>query len=98
MSTSKYLILAELAVKPECLEEVKALSAATLGPTLLEPGCEAFYQTVKAGEPNTLVFFEVFKSKEAADLHLAQDYTKAFFSSLQGKLAGKPASTILQQL
>lgn len=98
MSNSKIIVLAELFVKPEHLEEVKALSAATLKPTLEEPGCEAFYQTTKADDANTLVFFEVFSSQEALDLHLEADYTKAFFAGLQGKAAGKPVSTILQHL
>lgn len=98
MKNSKIIILAELPVKPEYLEEVKSFSAATLKPTLEEPGCEVFYQTTKADEPDTLVFFEVFASQEALDLHLSADYTKAFFAGIQDKAAGKPKSTILQQL
>jgi quinol monooxygenase YgiN len=98
MSSSKYIILAEVPVKPEYLEEVKALSAVTLKSTLEEPGCEAFYQTVKTDDPNTLVFFEVFTSKEASDLHGMTDYTKAFFAGVKDKVSGKPVSVILQQL
>ena len=98
MGISKFIILAELPVKPEYLEDVKALSMATLIPTLQEPGCESFYQTVKSDDPNTLVFFEVFSSKDAAELHLEAEYTKAFFAGIQGKLSSKPVSSILQQL
>ena len=98
MSNTKIIVLAEVPVKPEYLEEVKALSAATLKPTLDEPGCETFYQTTKADEPNTLVFFEVFTSQEALDRHMAADYTKAFFAGVKDRLAGTPVSTILQQL
>jgi quinol monooxygenase YgiN len=98
MNQSKIIVLAEAPIKPDYMKEVIALSAATLKPTLKEPGCEAFYQTVKADEPNTLVFFEVFTSKEAFDLHMEADYTKAFFAGIQDKVAGKPVSTILKQL
>lgn len=98
MSSYKYIILAEVPVKPEHLEQVKALSAATLKPTLEEPGCEAFYQTVKADYTNTLVFFEVFNSKKAADLHMEADYTKAFFAGVKDMVSGQPKSIILQQL
>lgn len=98
MSYTKFIVLAEAPVKSEYLEEVKTLSAATLKSTLEEPGCEAFYQTVKADEPNTLVFFEVFTSKEAFDLHMEADYTKAFFAGIRDKVADKPVSTILKQL
>lgn len=98
MSQFKIIVLAEITVKPEYLEEVKALSAATLKPTLEEPGCETFYQTVKADDPNTLVFFEVFLSQEALDYHMEANYTKTFFAGVDGKVAGKPVTTILQQL
>ena len=98
MSSSKYIILAEVPVKPEYLEEVKVLSSVTLKPTLEEPGCEAFYQTIKMDDLNTLVFFEVFTSKEAFDLHMEADYTKAFFAGVKDKVSGKPVSIILQQL
>jgi quinol monooxygenase YgiN len=98
MSNSKIIILAEIPVKPEYLEEVTVLSAAALKPTLEEPGCEAFYQTAKAGDPNTLVFFEVFTSQEALDLHMEASYTKTFFEGVQGKVAGKPVSTILTEI
>ena len=98
MSNSKIIILAEIPVKPEYLEEVKALSAAALKPTLEEPGCEAFYQTTKGDDLNTLVLFEVFTSQEALDLHMEASYTKTFFDGVQGKVAVKPVSMILEQL
>lgn len=98
MSNTNFIVLAEAPIQPQYLEEVKKLSADTLKSTLDEPGCEAFYQTVKADEPNTLVFFEVFTSKEAFDLHMEADYTKAFFAGIKDKVAGKPVSTILEQL
>lgn len=98
MVNSKVIVLAEIPVKPEFLEEVKAISAKSLIPTLKENGVEAFYQTVKNDEPNTLVFFEVFKSQQALDEHLAADYTKAFFAAVKDKVSGKPISSILSEL
>jgi quinol monooxygenase YgiN len=98
MANSKVIVLAEVSVLPQHLEEVKAIAAATLIPTLKEPGCEAFYQTYKKDDQNALVFFEVFESKTALDLHLEADYTKKFFDCIKDKLAGKPVSTILSEL
>lgn len=98
MANTKVIVLAEIPVKPEHLETVKALSAATLVPTLKEAGVEVFYQTVKHDDPHTLVFFEVFKSQEALEDHLAADYTKTFFAGVKDKVAGKPVSTILKEL
>lgn len=98
MRNNKVIILVEIPVSAEHVDAVIALSDATLGPTLAEPGCEIFYQTRKKDEPNTLVFFEVFKSKEALDLHMQAPYTKSFFAGVEGKLAGKPVNIILHQL
>lgn len=98
MSNSKFIILAEVSIKQEYLEEVKALCALTLEPTLKEPGCEVFYQTSKAEDPSTLVFFEVFSSRQASDLHLEAPYTKAFFEGIKDKVAGKPVTTVLKAL
>jgi quinol monooxygenase YgiN len=98
MENTKIILLAEVSVLPEFLEDVKALSAAALKPTLEEQGCEAFYQTSKKDDPNTIVFFEVFRSQEALDVNLQQSYTIAFFAGVQGKLAGKPLTIQLNEL
>ncbi|WP_170117578.1 putative quinol monooxygenase [Chitinophaga ginsengisoli] len=94
----KCIILAEIPVEPVYLDYVKSLAAATLKPTLEEAGCEAFYQTARSDDPNSLVFFEVFRSKDAHDLHLKADYTRAFFAGVQDKTSGKPIITFLNQL
>ncbi|GAB3590390.1 putative quinol monooxygenase [Hymenobacter daeguensis] len=98
METQKFILLAQVTVRPEFLAEVTALAKATLVPTLQEPGCEVFVQTARKDDPNTLVFFEMFTSEQANELHLAQDYTKAFFAGVQGKVAAPPTMTLLQPL
>jgi len=98
MNKDKVIVLAKIPVKHEHLEEVKVLCAETLKPTLEETGCEAFYQTFQKDEPGTLVFFEVFTSKKALDLHLEAAYTKVFFEGIKDKLSGKPESYILEEL
>ncbi|CEJ68145.1 Antibiotic biosynthesis monooxygenase [Chryseobacterium oranimense G311] len=91
----KIIILAEIPVKPEYFEEVKALCENTLKHTLQEKGCEAFYQTFKRDEPYTLVFFEIFSSQKSLDTHMNEDYTKTFFAGIKDKLSGKPTSSFL---
>jgi quinol monooxygenase YgiN len=98
MENQKVIVLAELPVKAEHIDNVKAIAAATLQPTLAEPGCEAFYQTAKQDDECKLVLFEVFSSKEAFDEHMQANYTKEFFAQLEGKLSAKPSVTYLQQL
>ena len=97
MKNDKVIIHAELTLRPEFLAEVLAVAATSLALTLQEEGCELLMQTRKVGEPNTLVLFEVFKSREAHDWHLAQAYSKAFFAVIEGKLAGEPTVYHLEE-
>jgi quinol monooxygenase YgiN len=98
MEDTKIYLLAELTVRPESLEEVKAILKEALVPTLQEPGCEALYETGRKEDPQKLVFFEVFSSKGAHEFHLERDYTKRLMASLEGKLSGTPTLTNLSAL
>ena len=98
MEDKTIYLLAELTIRPEFLEEVKAILKEALIPTLQEPGCEASYETGRNDDPHKLVFFEVFSSAAAHEFHLAQDYTKRVFESLDGKVSGAPTLTKLSAL
>jgi quinol monooxygenase YgiN len=98
MSAARYILLVEASVKPQHLDEVIEAATTALAPTLREPGCDAFFQTVRADQPNALVFFEVFASDAAHDHHLEQDYTRRVFAVLDGKLEAPPRMTRLRQL
>ena len=86
MKDGKLYLLAELLVRPEAVEETKAIFSKLLPTVLGEPGCEAMYTTSIQGVPNKLVFFEVFLSEEAHQFHLAQAYTHQLAADLEGKL------------
>jgi quinol monooxygenase YgiN len=86
MRDEKFYLLAEFLVKPEALEETKAIFASLLPTVLAEPGCEAMYTTTVEGESNKLVFFEIFSSEEAHRFHMAQAYTHQLGVDLEGKL------------
>ena len=98
MKDKKIYLLAELTILPGFLEEVKAIFKEALIPTLQEPGCEALYETGRKDDPHKLVFFEVFSSAAAHEFHLAQDYTKRMFASLEGKMSEAPTLTALSTL
>jgi quinol monooxygenase YgiN len=98
MEDQKIYLLAELTIQPGCLEEVKVILKEALPPTLLEPGCEALYETGRKDDSHKLVFFEVFSSAAAHEFHLEQDYTKRMFASLDGKVSGVPTLTKLSAL
>jgi quinol monooxygenase YgiN len=93
MDGQKVYLLAELTVRPEFLDEVKAVLKEALVPTLQEPGCEALFETSREGAPHQLVFFEVFSSPAAHKFHLEQGHTKRALAALEGKLAGPPILT-----
>ncbi len=86
MKNEKLYLLAEILVKPEALEETKAIFAKLLPTVLQEPGCEEMYMTIVDGEPTKLIFFEIFSSEEAHRFHMAQAYTHRLGADLEGKL------------
>jgi quinol monooxygenase YgiN len=90
MSVEKFILLVQAQVKPEFREDVLSAAKTNFPFTIAEPGCEAFFQTTSADNPNELVFFEVFSSTEAHEVHLTQDYAEAFFAVLEGKLLSPP--------
>lgn len=98
MTDKKIYLLAELQVLPEFLDEVKAILAESLPHSLAEPGCEALHTTSIEGEPNKLIFFEIFSSQEAHTFHLNQPYIRKMFAGFEGKLAEPAVITRLHAL
>jgi quinol monooxygenase YgiN len=88
MADEKFYLLAEISAKPEFLEETKGIFSKLLPTVLKEEGCEAMYTTSIDGDPNKLVFFEIFTSEEAHKFHMAQEYTHKLAVDLEGKLEG----------
>lgn len=95
MKDQKIYLLAELTVRPEFLDDVKAVLEEALIPTLQEPGCEAMIETSREDDPYKLVFFEIFSSQAAHRFHLEQDYTKRMFAALEGMQAEPSTMTRL---
>lgn len=63
-----------------------------------EPGVEFFYVTSRNDDPDTIVFYEVYKSQAAQDFHLEQDFTKKFLTTLKSAQAGDRVRTRLIDL
>ena len=98
MSANKVILLVQATVQPEHRDVIVAAANENLPLTVAEPGVEVFYQTVQQDNPNTLVFFEVFRSEAAHDFHMQQEYTKKVFQALEGRLAAPPIVTRLTEL
>ncbi|MCD1117612.1 putative quinol monooxygenase [Chryseobacterium turcicum] len=89
---------AELTINPEFIDEVLIKAKTTRDEISLEEGTEIFKLTRKKDEPNTLVIFAVYKSKELYDWHLEQVYVKTFFSFLTNKLLEAPIANQLEEI
>ena len=90
MNNEKLYLLYQFTVPTGLLKEVKTAFAEAIPLALKEPGCEAMYTTSVDGEPNKLVFFEIFSSDDAHKFHMEQAYTKKLFAAVEGKVAGPP--------
>lgn len=66
-----------LTIEPKigCYETIKQAVLNIVPLTRKEPGCEA-YVLHESLDSDILFLYELFKSQEAFDHHLAQDYTK----------------------
>lgn len=98
LKTDKIITLAELTIHPEFVEEVLPLANDTRKHILLEEGCESFSLLRKTDNPNVLVIFATYTSKQTYEWHLEQEYVKQFFAFLEGKLTEEPRMSYLEEL
>ena len=98
MPNEKHILLIHAKVLPEHRAELLQAMRETLPLTRAEAGVELLYPTTQKDDPNTLFFFEVFSSQDAHDFHMQQEYTKKFFATFEGGLAGEPVITNLSEL
>ena len=83
MSNTKVIMLIEAKIQPERRAEIIAAAQHYVPQVRAEPGVEAFYLSTREDAPNTLVFYEVYKSQAAQDSHLQQDFVKQFLATLK---------------
>jgi quinol monooxygenase YgiN len=88
MTDEKVIMLIEARVQPQRHAELVEAVRQYLPLVRAEAGVEAFYVTARKDDPNTIVFYEVYKSQAAQDFHLQQDFTKKFLATLKGAQIG----------
>jgi len=98
MPSEKVIMLIEAKIQPQHRAELLEAARHYLPQVRSEPGVEAFYLTVRQDEPNTFVFYEIYKSKAAQDFHLQQDFTKKFLATLKSAQAADRIRTNLVEL
>jgi quinol monooxygenase YgiN len=83
MPNEKVIMLIEAKIQPARRAELLEAARTYLPLVRAEPGVEAFYLTARQDDPNTFVFYEIYKSKAAQDFHLQQEFTKKFLVTLK---------------
>src|SRR5215471_3810944 len=90
--------LIEAKIQPQRRAEIVEAARQYLPLVRAEPGVEAFYLSTRKDDPNTLVFYEIYKSQAAQDFHLQQDFTKKFLATLKSAQAGDRVQTNLVEV
>jgi len=98
MTNEKVIMLIEAKIQPLLRAELVEAVRQYLPLVRAEPGVEAFYITVRKDDPDTFVFYEIYKSQAAQDFHLQQEFTKKFLATLKSAQAGDRVRTNLVEL
>jgi quinol monooxygenase YgiN len=98
MTNEKVIMLIEAKIQPQRRAELVEAARQYLPLVRAEPGVEAFYLTTRKDDPNTFVFYEIYRSQAAQDFHLQQDFTKKFLATLKSAQVGDRVRTSLVEL
>src|SRR3981081_3105237 len=98
MTNEKVIMLIEAKIQPPSRAELVEAARQSLPLVRAEPGVEAFYVAARKDDPNTFVFYEIYRSQAAQDFHLQQDFTKKFLATLKSAQVGDRVRTNLVEL
>ena len=98
MTDSKVIMLIEAKIQPQRRAELIEAARQYLPLVRAEQGVEAFYLTARQDDPNTFVFYEIYRSQAAQDFHLQQDFTKKFLATLKTAQAADRVRTKLVEV
>ena len=98
MTNEKVIMLIEAKIQPERHAEIVEAVGQYVPLVRAEPGVEAFYVATRKDDPNTLVFYEVYKSQAGQDFHLKQEFTKKFLATLNSAQVEDRVRTRLVEL
>ena len=98
MTDAKVIMLIEAKIQPQRRAELIEALSEYLPLVRAEPGVEAFYVTARKDDPNTFVFYEIYKSQAAQDFHMQQDFTNKFLATLKSAQAADRVRTNLVEL
>ena len=91
-------MLIEAKIQPQRRAELVEAVGQYLPLVRAEPGVEAFYVTARKDDPNTFVFYEIYRSQAGQDFHMQQDFTKKFLETLKSAQVGDRVRAKLVEL
>jgi len=74
-----YAFILKAKTRPEKADAFEALFRAYVEPSRQEPGCIEYHMLRDKEDPSLFVFFEVWASKAALDVHSALPHMQQFF-------------------
>ncbi|MDD1016357.1 putative quinol monooxygenase [Pseudomonas rubra] len=77
--SEQYGFILKAKTRPEMSEAFEALFRAYVEPSRQEPGCIEYHMLRDQQDPSLFVFYEVWASKAALELHSALPHMAAFF-------------------
>ena len=98
MTNEKVIMLIEAKIQPQRRAELVEATRQYLPLVRAEASVDAFYVTARKDDPNTFVFYEIYKSQAAQDFHLQQDFTKKFLATLKNAQIGDRVRANLVEL
>jgi quinol monooxygenase YgiN len=98
MTNEKVIMLIEAKIQPQRRAELVDAIRQYLPLVRAESGVEAFYVTARKDDPNTFVFYEIYRSQAAQDFHLQQNFTKKFLATLKNAQIGDRVRVNLVEL
>ncbi len=98
LTNEKVVMLIEAKIQPQRRAALVEAVGQYLPLVRAEPGVVGFYVTSRKDDPNTLVFYEIYKSQAAHDFNLQQDFTKKFLATLDSAHDGDLVVTKLVDL
>lgn len=89
------IIVAQFFIKPECVDDFKALTTNLIKETREEKG-NLFYHLYQSVEDQTsFIFYEIFEGQEGFDFHLNTEHYKEFAHSLVNLQSKEPILKIM---
>lgn len=83
------VVAVKFKIKPEFRAEFLELATAAISPSRAEEGTISYNFYEDPNDPNSFIYFEEWKSREALYEHLEQDYTKRLLTRFPEMLDGE---------